>query len=71
MNIAEMWHWNTKWRNAVEKNDLIESLDVVSTNLQFKKKKKEAAVYVRHNKAKLNKRCVLINYKAEIEVQAI
>lgn len=35
------------------------------------KKKKEAAVYVRHNKAKLNKRCVLINYKAEIEVQAI
>ena len=50
----------------------MESLDVVSKNLQFlKKKKKEEAVYVRHNKAKLNKRCVLINYKAEIQVQAI
>ena len=37
----------------------------------LKKKKEEEAVYVRHNKAKLNKRCVLINYNAEIQVQAI
>ena len=41
MSIPEMWHWNTKWPNAVEKNDLIELLDVVSTNLQFVKKKKK------------------------------
>ena len=72
MSIPEMWHWNTKWPNAVEKNDLIELLDVVSTNLQFvKKKKEEEAIYVRDNKAKLNKQCVLVNDKAEIQVQAI
>ena len=46
MSIAKMWHWNTKWPNAVGKNDLIEMHDEVSTNLQFlkKKKKKEEAM---------------------------
>lgn len=44
--------------------------DEVSTNLQFLKKKRRGS-NVRHNKAKLNKQCVLINDKAEIQVQAI
>lgn len=35
------------------------------------KKKKKEAIYVRHNKATLNKQCVLVNDKAEIQVQAI
>ena len=74
MSIAKMWHWNTKWPNAVGKNDLMEMHDEVSTNLQFLKKKKKRRsrrTTVRHNKAKLNKQCVLINDKAEIQVQAI
>ena len=33
--------------------------------------KKRRGSNVRHNKAKLNKQCVLINDKAEIQVQAI
>jgi len=66
-----MWHWNTKWPNAVGKNDLTEMHDEVSTNLQFLKKKRRRGSNVRHNKAKLNKQCVLINDKAEIQVQAI
>lgn len=37
----------------------------------FLKKKKKRGSNVRHNKAKLNKQCVLINDKAEIQVQAI